>query len=181
LPKLVKKLQSIISQLILISYIAFSLVSLQNCTKHEQDDSTSEQLSHDKAEVVKFLLQKFNAEVFDCNSQIVLEKTVVADTTLIGVFEKGSETYLNAQIKTDCSKKYFVRLKCSEEVLAQYRKTKSNNAIIAATFNRIDNAEVIANVDSLDGANPAINLGESVILSGVCYEIRETPTGLNAN
>ncbi len=181
MPKLVKKVRSLISQLILISYIAFSLVSLQNCTKHEQDASTSERLSNDKAKVIKFLLQKFNAEAFDCNNQVVLEKAVVADTLLIGMFEKGKETYLNAQIKTDCSKKYFIRLKCSKEVIAQYRKTKSNNAIVAAKFNRIDNTTVSANVDSLDGVNPAINLGESVILSGICYEIRETPTGLNAN
>lgn len=181
MPKLVNKVRSLISQLILISYIAFSLISLQNCTKHEQDASTSEQLSHNKAEEIKFLLQKFNAEVFDCNNQVILKKTVVADTMLIGVFEKGKETYLNAQIKTDCSRKYFIQLKCSDEVIAQYRKTKSNNAIIAAKFNRIDSTTVIANVDSLDGVNPAINLGESVILSGICYEIRETPTGLNAD
>ena len=127
------------------------------------------------------LLQEFDAIVFDCSTQNIFSKPVVVDTTMLGVSINGEDVFLSAQINLSCAKRYFVKLKCSQEVLEQYSKTKSNNALLAARFTRMDNEKLVAEADSLDGSDPTINLGETVILSGECLAIREIPSVENAD
>ena len=181
MPKLVIKLRSLLFHLLFYSYIVFSLLSLENCAKGKEDSSTADQLVQKKEAVVKLMLQEFDAQVFDCSTQNIFSKPVVVDTNMMGVFRNGKDIFLSAQVNLSCTKKYFVRLKCSQAVLEQYNKTKSNNAIIAARFTRMDNENLIANADSLDGTNPAINLGETVIFSGECLAIKEIPSVENAD
>ncbi len=181
MPKLVIKLRSLLFHVLFYSYIVFSLLSLENCAKSGDDSSTADQLVRNKAAVVKLMLQEFDAQVFDCSTQNIFSKPVVVDTTLMSISRNGEEVYLNAQVNLSCTKKYFVRLRCSQDVLEQFNKTKSNNALLAAKFTRMDNEKLIANADSLDGSNPAINLGETVIFSGECLAIREIPSVVNAD
>ncbi|MDP3582610.1 MAG: hypothetical protein Q8S39_11805 [Ignavibacteria bacterium] len=181
MPKLVIKLRSLLFHLLFYTYIGFSLLSLENCTKGGEDSSTADRLVHNKDAVVKLMLQEFDAQVFDCSTQNIFSRPVVVDTTLMSISRNGEDVFLSAQVNLSCAKKYFVKLKCSQEVLEQYNKTKSNNAIIAARFTRMDNEELIANADSLDGTNPTIHLGETVILSGECLAIKEIPSVENAD
>lgn len=181
MPNLVIKLRTFLFHLLFYSYIGFSLFSLENCTKNGEDSSTADQLVQKKEAVVKLMLQEFDAQVFDCSTQNIFSKPVVVDTNMLGVFRNGEDIFLSAQVNLSCAKKYFVKLKCSQEVLEQYNKTKSNNAILAARFTRMDNEELIANADSLDGTNPTINLGETVIFSGECLAIKEIPSVANAD
>jgi len=157
------------------------LLSLENCTKSREDSSTADELLRNKESVVKLLLQEFDAIVFDCSTQNIFSKPVVVDTTMLGVSINGEDVFLSAQINLSCAKRYFVKLKCSQEVLEQYSKTKSNNALLAARFTRMDNEKLVAEADSLDGSDPTINLGETVILSGECLAIREIPSVENAD
>jgi len=154
---------------------------LENCTKSREDSSTADELLRNKESVVKLLLQEFDAIVFDCSTQNIFSKPVVVDTTMLGVSINGEDVFLSAQINLSCAKRYFVKLKCSQEVLEQYSKTKSNNALLAARFTRMDNEKLVAEADSLDGSDPTINLGETVILSGECLAIREIPSVENAD
>lgn len=181
MPKLVIKLRSLLFHVLFYSYIGFSLLSLENCTKSSEDSSTADQLVQKKETVVKLLLQEFDAQVFDCTIKNIFSKPVVVDTTILGVSRNGEDVFLSAQVNQSCAKRYFVKLKCSQEVLEQYNKTKSNNAILAARFTRMDNEDLIANADSLDGTNPTINMGETVIFSGECLAIREIPSVENAD
>ncbi|MBI3124111.1 MAG: hypothetical protein HYZ10_06875 [Ignavibacteriales bacterium] len=157
------------------------MISLENCTKSGEDSSTADQLARNKETVVKLLIQEFDAQVFDCSTQNIFSKPVVVDTTLMSISKNGEDVFLSAQINLSCVKKYFVKLKCSQEVLEQYSKTKSNNALLAARFTRMDNEKLVAEADSLDGSDPTINLGETVILSGECLAIREIPSVENAD
>jgi hypothetical protein len=154
-------------------YIGFSLVSLENCTKHSDDASTADQLLNSKKNTVKLLQQEFDAEIFNCNEEKLLNKPVVLDTTLLRVSQMGDDIFLNAKIKTNCVKQYFVHLKCTREVFEQYSKTKTNDVIVAANLTRMDNEKIIVNADSLEGDSPAISLGETVIFTGECLAIRE--------
>lgn len=181
LPKLVIKLRSLLFHVLFYSYIGFSLLSLENCTKSREDSSTADELLRNKASVVKLLLQEFDAIVFDCSTQNIFSKPVVVDTTMLGVSINGEDVFLSAQINLSCAKRYFVKLKCSQEVLEQYSKTKSNNALLAARFTRMDNEKLVAEADSIDGSDPTINLGETIILSGECLAIREIPSVENAD
>lgn len=178
---LLVKLRSLFLNVIFVSYIGISLLSLENCSNHKEDSSTADQLIGKKAGVVKLLLQEFDAEVFDCTIKKIFSKPVVLDTTLLGITRKNGEFFLSAQINASCVKEYFVRLRCSQEVIEQFNKTKSNNAIIAAKLTRMDKEQLIANADSLEGANPAIDLGETVIFSGECLAIREIPLEKDAD
>lgn len=167
------KIQSIILNSLLVVYIAVSLLSLENCTTRKDNASTAEKLVQNKTEIIKLLLNEFDAEVFDCTVKDIFRKAIVLDTTLLGISRKDGEVFLSAKVNNPCVDKYFVKLKCTNEILEQFNKTKTNNAVIAAKVYRIDNEKLVANADSLDGADPAINLGNTIILTGECLAIRE--------
>lgn len=159
-------------------YIIFSLISLQNC-KYSRDESTSEKLVQEKHKIAKLMMNEFSAEMFDCNAKSILNKTIILDTLLIGISRRGSEYHLNAEVFTSCGKKHFAKLLCSKEIVKQFEASKTNRAYIAAKITRIDNSEIYADTDTLDGKRSELALGSSILLSGECISMNELPTVLN--
>lgn len=164
--------------ILLYGYIFFALFTLQNC-KPNNDVSTAEQLLQKKQETAKLLMQEFDAKMFECNAKSILNKTAILDTLLLGMSHQGSENYLKAELITACGEKYFAKLKCSKEIVKRYYESKSNHAYLAAKISGIDNVNLFANVDSLDGRHIELALGNSVILSGECVSINEIAQLLN--
>jgi hypothetical protein len=173
-----KILRSIFLNFLFACYIIFSLVTLQNC-KYNKEESTSEKLVQKKQEASKLLLQKFDAELFNCNINSILNKTAVLDTLLLGISQRGTEKYLKARVVTSCGDKYFAKLKCSEEIIEKYNRTKSNRAYLAAKITRIDKVDLFANADTLDGKCSELVLGKSILLSGECISLVEIETQLD--
>lgn len=163
-----------------LTYVAVSLITLSNCTKIE-DSTTIDRLNSAKQKTVSLLLHKFDAEIFNINSKQILNRTVVLDSTLIGIVENEGQFFLRAEVKLKGSKKYFVELKCSPEIVDSYYRTKSNSALIAAKISRIDDCSTFAETDSLEGNMSQFNLGKSILLSGECLALVEIPATLNAD
>ncbi|PKL84254.1 MAG: hypothetical protein CVV24_00825 [Ignavibacteriae bacterium HGW-Ignavibacteriae-3] len=170
----------IAAHFLLPAYFAGSLILLSHCSL-KNDHSIADRINSSKQNKANLLLQKFNAEIFDINSSKILNHTVVMDTLLLGVFRKNGDSYLRAGIKADGNKKYYAELECSPEILESYYKIKSGSVLIAARINRIDNCDVIAEADSLDGETLQYSLGKSVLLSGECLAIAEIPSIINAD
>lgn len=176
----VKSLSKILSNTLLPAYIAISLLSLSNCAK--PDNSTaSDRLNFAKQQTASLLMQKFDAEIFDASSKVILNRPVVLDSTLIGIIENKGQYFLRAEVKLKGSKKYFAELKCSRQIADSYYRTKSNSALIAAKISRIDDCSTFAESDSLDGSKSQLNLGKSTLLSGECLALVEIPSILNAD
>lgn len=164
----------ILPNVLVLGYVAISLLSLSNCTSKD-DYTTNDRLNSAKQKTASLLLQKYNAELFNINSEQILNHTVVLDSTLIGIIEKEGQYFLRAKVKLKGNKKYFAELKCSPEIVDLYRRTKSNSVFIAAIISRIDDCSRFAETDSLDGKNSQLNLGKSILLGGECLAIVEIP------
>lgn len=163
-----------------LAYVAVSLITLSNCTRTD-DSTTIDRLNSAKQKTASLLLQKFDAEIFNINSKQILSRTVVLDSTLIGIVENEGQYFLRAEVKLKGSKKYFAELKCSPEIVNSYYRTKSNSAFIVAKISRIDDCSTFAETDSLEGKTSQFNLGKSILLSGECLAIAEIPSTINAN
>lgn len=170
---MIKKVYPLVFTCVLFFYITGSLISLEWCTTRNEDLTTADKLNNSKNEVVKLLVNDFDAEQFDCAAKDILSKSIVIDTTVFGITNKDGNVYLSGKVNCNCVEKYFVKLKCSKEIMMQFNKTKTNNLILAASIKRIDNEKLFANADSLDGTDTILNLGETIILSGECLAIRE--------
>jgi hypothetical protein len=177
---LLKKILHAIFNLLIMTYIGFSLFSLSGCAKSDDELSYGEQKSqHDQT--IKLFAENFNAKVFNCDTRHVLNKTVVFDTLIIGVRNLGNRVILKARIKNNCDKNYFAELNCSKEIGEKFYKTKSNYAVVAAKVTGITDCDVVAEVDSLDGKSSQMELGKTILLTGECLALAEVPAivGLN--
>lgn len=170
----------ILPNVLVLGYVAISLLSLSNCTS-KNDYTTNDRLNSAKQKTATLLLQKYNTELFNINSEQILNRPVVLDSTLIGITEKGGRYFLRAEVNLNSSKRCFAELKCSPEIVDSYRRTKSNSVFIAAIISRIDDCSRFAETDSLDGKNSQFNLGKSILLGGECLAISEIPTMINAD
>lgn len=173
LKDVINKIRSFLFSALLIVYVIISIISLENCTTKQEYSSTSDQLNQKKVEAVKIFLNEFDAQAFNFATKDIFRKSIVLDTTLLGISRKDGNVFLSARVNGSSLQKYFVKLKCSRDIVEQFNKTKSNNAIIAAKISRIDNEKIIATADSLDGADTSIYLGETILLSGECLAIKE--------
>lgn len=170
---IIDKIRSYLFSALLIAYVFISIISLENCTTKQEYSSTADRLTQKKIEAMKILLNEFDAQAFNYTTKDIFRKSIVLDTTLLGISKKDGIVFLSAKINGSSLQKYFVKLKCSPAIVEQFNNTKSNDAIIAAKISRLDNEKVIANADSLDGADPSIYLGETILLSGECLAIKE--------
>lgn len=157
---------------LILIYIGFSLVTLSNCNRQEYQ-STAEYLLKKKNETAQILLNKFDAELFSCNLKSILNKPIVLDSIIVGFVKEDSDYYLKAELLTQCAVKYYAKLKCSEEVRAQYNHTKSNHVFLVSNVKSIDKVNVYVNADSLDGRITEFSLGDSIVLSGECLAVVE--------
>ena len=173
LKDVINKIRSFLFSALLIVYVIISIISLENCTTKQEYSSTSDQLNQKKVEAVKIFLNEFDAQAFNFATKDIFRKSIVLDTTLLGISRKDGNVFLSARVNGSSLQKYFVKLKCSRAIVEQFNKTKSNNAIIAAKISRIDNEKIIATADSLDGADTSIYLGKTILLSGECLAIKE--------
>jgi hypothetical protein len=165
---------------LILSYIGFSLISLSGCSKKDEDFSYREQQSQHN-QTIKLFAENFNAEVFNCDTRLILNKTVVLDTLIIGVRNQGNKFIVKARITGDCDKKYFAELNCSKEIAEKFYSTKSNYAVIVARISCITDCDLVAEVDSLDGKASQMELGNAVLLTGECLALAEVPAIVNYN
>jgi len=174
-----KILHTVLCSLV-VAYIGFSLFTLSGCSKRNEDLSYGEQKSqHDQT--IKLFAENFNADIFNCDTRSILNKTVVMDTLILGVRNQGNRVVIRARIKGDCNKNYFAELNCSKEIGEKFYKTKSNYAVIAARISGITDCDIIAEVDSLDGKSSQMKLGNTVLLTGECLALAEVPAIIGSN
>lgn len=172
-----EKILKSIPKIFVLSYVIFSLLTLTNCIKQHNNDSISyDQFVQRNQETAQQLIQQNNAELFDCKQiDFILNKRVVADSTIIGTFKRRGNYFLKALINNSCSKNIYTTLTCSEEVVERYNSIKSNHVFLAAKITKIENVNTIAEVDSLDGKSIYLNRNNSVMLSGECLALAEIP------
>jgi hypothetical protein len=172
-----------IPQLLILSYIIFSFLTLTNCTnRHNNDDISYDQLTQKNRETARQLIHQNKAELFDCKQiDFILNKTIVADSTVTGTIEKNGKFYLKASINNSCGEKIFTMLNCSAEIYDQYNNGKSNHIILTAKITKIEKVNSIEEADSLDGKSVYLSGGTSILLTGECLAFAEIPiyTGLN--
>lgn len=173
----IKILKRVLFNAALLIPFILPLATFQTC-KLSHEDSTAELLSAKKQNLALQMIQKYDAEMFNCNTKKNFNKTTVLDSIVIGICEKKNNYYIKAKVNTSCSENYFVKLKCGKEILEQYNHTKSNSAYLVARISRIDNINLFADVDSLEGKEDEFALGKSVILSGECLALSEIPSDI---
>ncbi|HOI28783.1 MAG TPA: hypothetical protein PLZ15_03405 [Melioribacteraceae bacterium] len=163
-----------IPKLLFVSYVLFSFISLSNCTRDEDEFSSLERIESNKAESVSLLSAKYDAEPFDCKAlEKQLHKSVILDTTVIGIIKKGNGNYLKARINTDCKEKYFAELFCDEEIIEKFNRTKTNSMLIVADINRVSAMDLIIDADSLSGKSAFIGREKICLIQGDCLAILE--------
>lgn len=163
-----------IPKLLFVSYVLFSFISLSNCTRDEDEFSSLERIESNKAESVSLLSAKYDAKPFDCKAlKEQLHKSVILDTTVIGIIKKGNGNYLKARINTDCKEKYFAELFCDEEIIENFNRTKTNSMLIVADINRVSEMELIIDADSLGGKSAFIGREKICLIQGDCLAILE--------
>ncbi|GEM_PF-1609379 len=174
---IIEKILRSISQLSILSYIVFSLLSLTNCAnQNDRGNISYDQFVQRNQETVQRLVYQNKAELFDCKQiDFILNKTVVADSTVTGTIEKNGKFYLRASINNSCEKKIFTILNCSEKIYDQYNSGRSNHIILAAIITKIEKINPIAEADSLDGKSRFIRGDDSVLLTGECLAFAEIP------
>ncbi|MFA7229342.1 MAG: hypothetical protein WC061_09930, partial [Melioribacteraceae bacterium] len=150
-----KSLFEIAVNALLPAYILISLITLPHCTG--RDESTAGRLKSAKQYSANLLLQKFDARLFNINSGDILNRPVVLDTLMMGIFRKDGQDFLRAEVRCGGDKKYYAELRCGSEIINAYRRTKSNSAFLVAKISRIDDCAVVAEADSLDGKTARYN------------------------
>ncbi|NJD23464.1 MAG: hypothetical protein FIA82_12485 [Melioribacter sp.] len=162
-------------KIFVLSYVVFSLLTLANCS-NKHDNISYDQFILRNRETAQQLAYQNNAELFDCKQiDFILNKSVVADSTIIGTIKRNGNYFLKALINNSCDKNIYTTLACSEEIIERYNKIKSNHVYLAAKITKIENINTIAEVDSLDGRSVYLNRDNSVMLSGECLAFAEIP------
>ena len=165
-----------------VTYILFSIITLSNCTDDRSGDSVLDQIKSRQADSVRLLTDRFDAERFACdNPMSSVNKSVILDTTILGVQKRDGNYFIKAEIKTDCNQKYFTELKCSGKIIEAFHRTKSNDALIVARVESITVSEYITETDSLSNRSPIINAGKIFLLHGECLALIENTYTTKAN
>jgi len=172
-----EKILKSIPKIFVLSYVIFSLLTLTNCIKqHNNDNISYDQFVQRNQETAQRLVYQNKAELFDCKQiDFILNKKVVADSTIIGIVKRNGSYYLKAVINNSCGKNIYTTLNCSKEIVERYNKTKSNHIFLAAKITKIEKLNLIAEADSLDGRSVYLNRNNSVMLSGECLALAEIP------
>ena len=174
-PAIGKILKSI-PQLLILSYITFSFLTLTNCTNRHNDDISYDQFVQKNRETAQRLIHQNKAELFDCKQiDFILNKTVVADSTVTGTIKKNGKYYLKTSINNSCGKKIFAILNCPGKIYDQYNNGRSNHIILAAKITKIEKLNPIAEADSLDGKSVYLSGSTSILLTGECLAFAEIP------
>lgn len=167
---------------LLVFYTIFSILSLSNCKKSEDENSSLDLIKINKIESIQFLSTKYNAIPFDCSIiEDLVNKSVVLDTTVIGIVKRGNENYIKAQIKSDCKSKYFAELSCSEKIIQEFGLTKSNSILLVAEIKSIIKQDYAVKADSLYGKETHLGTEQVSLLLGNCLAILENERTANAN
>ncbi|MCX6175281.1 MAG: hypothetical protein NTZ27_11065 [Ignavibacteriales bacterium] len=172
-----EKTLKFIPKIFVLSYVIFSLLTLTNCIKqHNNDNISYDQFVQRNQETAQQLIQQNNAELFDCKQiDFILNKSVIADSTIIGTFKRRGNYFLKALINNSCGKNIYTTLTCSEEVIERYNSIKSNHVFLAAKITKIEKLNFISEADSLDGKSTFIRGNNAVFLTGECLALAEIP------
>ncbi len=172
----------LISKVFILFYTAFSLATLSNCAKENEEHSALEQINNTRSVKLDVLIDQFDAVQFNCNEvNSILNKNVVLDTLLIGVQKHKDNYVLKVKVNCGLTEKIFAELKCTKEIYHQYQKTKSNNLLIAAKISSFIKTDLMADVDTLTDKLKQVNLGSSILLSGECLALLENAYYDNTN
>ena len=166
-----------IPKLIILGYIIFSLLTLTYCSKQQNNGGKSyDQFVKLSLETAQNLAYNYNAELFDCKQiDFILNKKVVADSTIIGTIKRNGSYFLKALVNNSCGKNIYTTLTCSQDIIEHYNRIKSNHVYLAAKILRIENLNTITEIDSLDGKSKYLSRNNSVMLSGECLAFAEIP------
>jgi len=177
------KILKSIPQLFILSYIVFSLLTLTNCSnQHNNNDISYDQFAKRNRETAQRLIHQNKAELFDCKQiDFILNKTVVADSIVVGTVKKNGRFYLKASINNSCEKKIFTTLNCSGKIYDQYNNGKSNHIILAAKITKIEKLNPITEADSLDRKSVYLSGNTSILLTGECLAFAEIPLYMGNN
>jgi len=171
-----KNIHSLLRSILLFS-ITFAVLILSNCT----EDSSREKHSYIKyyelnKEKADFLLKDYQAQVFNCsNFEASLKHLTLIDSTIINFTKRDDSYFIKAQVRSNCGKKVYAALKCSQKFYDEYRKSKSNHAYMVISLNKIDEISTTAEADTLDRNSKNIRIENSVMLSGNCIAFTEIP------
>lgn len=169
-------------RLLFIFYTIFSLLSLSNCTKSNDNYSSLDQIKNHHADSIRLLSDRFDAKRFDCDDPMhAINKSVLLDSTILGIRKQNGKYYLKAKVNTDCKAEYYAELKCSEEIIEAFNKTKSNNALIAARIENVSFSDYIMETDSLSGKEKLISAGKVFLMHGECIALLENNYSINEN
>lgn len=158
------------------------LVSHSYCTKEENDESTLDLIKLKKVEAVEFLTAKYNAVPF--NRELIrniVNKAVVIDTNIIGLFKKGEDYFLKAEIISDTIEKYYAELICNDEIIHEFNSTKTNSLLLAAEIKSISELNYDISADSLNGKDSLLGNEKIFLLRGNCLALIENELSNYAN
>lgn len=173
-----KKFSKVVINSLLLGYIGFSLISLSACSK-KGEESFFDELLRERNETAETLLHEFDAQMFPCKLEEIFRRPVVLDSVIISIIKNKEDYFIRARINANCDKKYYADLKCCSEIVGQFNKTKSNYAFIAAKITKVDNYNLVAEADSLEGAKSQFILGDAILLTGECLALAEVPPIIN--
>lgn len=168
-------LKKVFFRLLLILYICISLVSINNCSKNQDSQSTSEKLRARKVLLIQNLEKEFNAESFNPLVKNLVNRNIVFDTSIVSYSQSGKTAYLKARISYKSENKYFGLFRCDSEIFEQFSKLKTNNILLVARISGFQNQQVKAISDSLDGKFTEVDLGDAVLITGDCLAVTAIP------
>ena len=164
---------------VVAGYIWFSILSIAACSPN-REESFFDQQQNTRGKIAQALLQKFDAQMFNCNNEIV-GIPLIMDTVVISIKESNGEYFIRTKVNANCNKKYFANLRCCKEIVDQFKQAKSNYAFVVAKITNTIDYNLTAEADSLEGAKALFNLGSAVLLNGECLALAEVPPIINAN
>ncbi len=170
-----KYLRIILPLLLFSIYLFYSLASLSESTKIDED-GFFKIITKKKNNTNENLLVTINPERFDrgVNEQI-LNKKIVLDTMVVGLVYKNNEYFIKAVVNTNYFSNVYAELKCEKDLIKIYETMWTNNIYLTATISRIEKCCLEADLETIDGKTISIDLGEQVLLMGECLALLESP------
>lgn len=170
------------SRLLFAAYIAVSLISLNNCgTKDGEGRISFEKLVSQKAELINYLKEKYDAELFT-NSlrdlkpeylKSIVGTNMVLDTLVIGTREENGKYFLKTRIKSEGKANIFAEFGCEKSVVEKFAHSKSSSALIVAKINSVNISMIPAELDTVNSNSTQMVFLRNALVAGDCISYNE--------
>jgi hypothetical protein len=146
-------------------------------TEYFNDDSVNvvlknEMISSLAGKYNSLILTKSSADFTDGYIKGLLNNVAIIDTLSTDVVEKGGESFIYVEAKSDNNGRIFAKLKCDDSIVEKVKNKIFPGALLAARIVSVNKVDVEGEV-RVDDYPGTVNIGEDVLLTGECLEFIE--------